>query len=164
MAEIDPQEFRATMGQFCTGVVVVTGCLDGQPLGFAAQSFVSLSLDPPLVAVCPAKTSTSWPGIRDSGSFAINILAADQRPVCDAFARSGGDKFAELEWRAGETGSPILEGILGWADCRIESEHEAGDHTIAVGRVVGLERCSEAGPLLFYRGGYGSFSASARKI
>lgn len=158
MAEIDPQKFRATMGQFCTGVVVVTGCLDGQLLGFAAQSFVSLSLDPPLVAVCPAKTSTSWPGIRDSGSFAINILAADQRPVCDAFAQSGGDKFAELEWRAGETGSPILEGILGWADCRLEAEHDAGDHTIAVGRVVRLGAQNTGRPLLFHLGNYGSFS------
>jgi 3-hydroxy-9,10-secoandrosta-1,3,5(10)-triene-9,17-dione monooxygenase reductase component len=158
MPHIDTQIFRQTMGQFCTGVVAVTGCLDGQPLGFAAQSFVSLSLDPPLVAVCPAKTSTSWPGIRDSGSFAINILAADQRPVCDVLARSGGDKFAALGWRAGETGSPILEGIIAWVECRIEAEHEAGDHTIAVGRVVGLERCSEAGPLLFYAGKYGEFS------
>ena len=83
MAEVDSLQFRSAMGQFCTGVVVATACLDGEPVGFAAQSFVSLSLAPPLVALCPAKTSTSWPLIRDSGNFCINILAANQRQMAE---------------------------------------------------------------------------------
>jgi flavin reductase (DIM6/NTAB) family NADH-FMN oxidoreductase RutF len=157
MAGIDSQQFRAAMGQFCTGVVAVTACLEGEPVGFAAQSFVSLSLDPPLVSLSPAKTSTSWPKIRDSGSFCVNMLAADQRSVCDAFARSGGDKFAGFEWHAGSTGSPILTGVLAYADCDLEAEHDAGDHTIAIGRVRDLELVREGEPLLFFRGAYGSF-------
>lgn len=157
MAEIDSQLFRSTMGQFCTGVVVVSACLDGEPVGFAAQSFVSLSLEPPLVALCPAKTSTSWPKIRDSGSFCINILAASQQSVCDAFARSGGNKFEGLSWSAGVTGSPVLEGVLAYVDCALEAEHDAGDHTIAIGRVQKLAVVNGGTPLLFFKGGYGSF-------
>ena len=157
MQDIDGQTFRAAMGQFCTGVVVVTGALDGEPVGFAAQSFVSLSLDPPLVALCPARTSTSWPRIRDSGNFCINMLADHQRPVCDAFARSGGDKFDGLAWHAAGSGSPVLEGILAYVDCTLQAEHDAGDHTIAVGRVRALEVLDEDSPLLFFRGGYGRF-------
>ena len=158
MEDLDSQLFRSTLGQFCTGVVVALGCLDGEPVGFAAQSFVSLSLDPPLVGLCPAKTSTSWPKIRASGSFCINILAAHKQPVCDAFARSGGDKFAGLSWQPGSTGSPLLEGILAYVDCELEVEHDAGDHTIVVGRVKDLGVLASGEPLLFYNGAYGSFS------
>lgn len=161
MGEFDSRAFRTTMGQFATGVVIATGVVDGKPAGFAAQSFVSLSLDPPLVALCPAKTSTSWPKLRASGHFCINVLAADQQAVCNSFAISGGDKFADLKWRAGATGSPILEGILAYVDCQIEAEHEAGDHLIVVGRVADFALQQENdGPLLFFRGGYGDFNAS----
>jgi len=160
MTEIDGRQFRTTLGQFCSGVVIATGCLHGTPAGFAAQSFSSLSLDPPLIALCPAKTSTSWPKLRDSGSFCINILAADQKPVCDLFAKSGIDKFAELAWRPGATGSPVLEGVLAYIDCDLEVEHDAGDHTIAVGRVRDLDILKPAGaPLLFFRGQYGQFES-----
>ena len=109
--------------------------------------------------MCPAKTSTSWPKVREAGNFCINILAADQRIVCDAFARSGGDKFSELAWQpSAHTGAPVLEGILAYVDCNLEVEHEAGDHTIAVGRVRDLGLVNgEHPPLLFHRGGYGSF-------
>jgi 3-hydroxy-9,10-secoandrosta-1,3,5(10)-triene-9,17-dione monooxygenase reductase component len=159
---LDGRAYRDTMGQFCTGVVVVTGCFESQPAGFAAQSFVSVSLDPPLVAICPARTSTSWPKVRASGSFCINILGEHQKPICDLFARSGGDKFATVAWRAGVTGSPVLDGIVAFVDCTLVAEHDAGDHLIAVGRVRDL-RTVDAGraPLLFCRGGYGRFSRLA---
>lgn len=161
MSAFDAAVFRATMSQFCTGVVIATGAKDGEPAGFAAQSFVSLSMDPPLVALCPGKQSSSWPRIRESGGFCINILGADQLDVCATFARSGGDKFAELEWRAGGSGSPILTGVIAYVDCDLEAEHDAGDHTIAIGRVRDLAIVDEQrGPLLFFRGGYGDFSAS----
>jgi len=156
--EVDSQLFRSTLGRFCTGVVVAAGCLDGEPVGFTAQSFVSLSLDPPLVGLCPAKISTSWPKIRDSGHFCINILSVDQQSICDVFARSGGDKFAGLAWQPGVTGSPMLSGILAYVDCELEAEHDAGDHTIAVGRVRDLAVIGDGGPLLFLQGMYGSFN------
>lgn len=157
MAEIEGQVFRSIMGQFCTGVVVATACHDGQAVGFAAQSFVSLSLDPPLVALCPARSSTSWPKMRESGAFCVNMLAADQQPLCDGFARSGGDKFADLAWHPAATGSPVLEGVLAYVDCDLEAEHDAGDHTIVIGRVRQLAVGEPGTPLLFYRGGYGTF-------
>jgi 3-hydroxy-9,10-secoandrosta-1,3,5(10)-triene-9,17-dione monooxygenase reductase component len=158
-AEFDVRAFRDTMGQFCTGIVVVTGCTDGQPAGMAAQSFVSLSLDPPLVAVCPARTSTSWPKVRASGNFCINVLGAHQKPLCDLFARSGGDKFARVSWRRSVTGSPVLDGIVGYVDCVLEAEHDAGDHVIAVGRVRDFATLdAEAAPLVFFRGRYGQFA------
>ena len=161
MSAFDSAVFRATMSQFCTGVVIATGARQGEPAGFAAQSFVSLSMDPPLVALCPGKQSSSWPRIRDSGAFCINILGADQQDVCATFARSGGDKFAELEWRAGVTGSPILTGVIAYVDCDLEAEHDGGDHTIAIGRVRDLAIVDEQrGPLLFFRGRYGDFSSS----
>lgn len=154
----DSREFRDTLSQFCTGVVIATGCLDGEPAGFAAQSFTALSLDPPLVALAPAKTSSSWPKLRASGHFCINVLGHDQKAVCDLFAQTGIDKFGALEWTPGVTGSPILEGVLAYVDCELVEEHEAGDHTIAVGRVKALEIHDEVrGPLLFFRGGYGNF-------
>ena len=156
MTDFPDREYREAMGQFCTGVVIVAGLNDGRMTGFAAQSFVSLSLEPPLIAVCPAKSSTSWPGIRDAGHFCINVLAADQREVSEMFAQSGG--VADIAWRAGVSGAPILDGVLAYAECALEAEHDAGDHTIAVGRVLDIDILDGTGdPLLFFRGGYGGF-------
>ncbi len=155
MSQFDAREFRTTLGQFASGVVVATGCLDGTPAGFAAQSFTSLSLEPPLVGLCPARSSRSWPKLRESGSFCINILSAGQQAVSDVFARTGNDKFADLEWRAGATGSPILAGALAFIDCELIEEHDAGDHTIAVGKVHDLGILDAgARPLVFFRGAY----------
>jgi 3-hydroxy-9,10-secoandrosta-1,3,5(10)-triene-9,17-dione monooxygenase reductase component len=159
MSDVISTNFRATLGQFCSGVVVATGMLEGVPAGFAAQSFSSLSLDPPLVALFPGKQSSSWPKLRDSGSFCINVLSAQQQAVCESFAQSGADKFAGLEWRTGVTGSPILSGVLAYIDCELDAEHDAGDHTIAVGRIRDLAIMeADAQPLLFFRGGYGTIN------
>lgn len=156
MSHFDAGDFRTTLGQFASGVVVATGCLDGEPAGFAAQSFTSLSLEPPLVALCPARSSQSWPKLRDSGSFCINILSESQRAICELFARTGIDKFAGLEWRPGITGSPVLAEALAFVDCELLEEHDAGDHSIAVGRVRDLGVLNaDAGPLVFFRGAYG---------
>ena len=98
--------------------------------------------------------------MRDSGAFCVNILSDAQRAVCDLFAQTGVDKFSNLDWRLGVTGSPILDGVIGYIDCDLEAEHDAGDHTIAVGRVRDLQILDgEAPPLLFFRGGYGRFSS-----
>lgn len=158
MPEFDDRAFRNAMGNFCTGVVIVTGLDEAGPVGFAAQSFVSLSLAPPLVAICPGKTSSSWPRIRASGNYCINILQRDQKGVCDTMARSGGDKFADIEWRSGITGAPIIADVLGYVDCSLEAEHEAGDHTIAIGQVQEFQILDDrVAPLLFFQGTYGDF-------
>lgn len=160
MSQIDQLEFRNTLGQFATGVVVATGCLEGEPAGFAAQSFASISLDPPLVMLCPAKSSESWPKLRESGNFCINILGEDQQDVSDLFAQTGIDKFSEMSWQPGETGSPVLAGALAFIDCELAEEHDAGDHSIAIGRVRDLGVFDqERSPLLFCRGAYGKWTA-----
>ncbi len=160
MDQFDGREFRDTLGQFATGVVIATGCLDGTPAGFAAQSFASLSLDPPLVALCPSKTSVSWPKLRESGHFCINILSDGQQDISDLFAQTGVDKFTDLAWRPGQTGSPVLAGVLAYIDCELADELDAGDHTIAIGRVQDLGILEERGsPLLYWRGAYGTFGS-----
>ena len=160
MAQIDQLEFRNTLGQFATGVVVATGCLEGEPAGFAAQSFASVSLDPPLVMLCPSKSSESWPKLRESGNFCINILGEDQQGVSDLFAQTGIDQFSELSWQPSATGSPVLVGALAFIDCELAEEHDAGDHSIAIGRVRDLGVFDqERSPLLFCRGAYGKLAA-----
>ena len=156
-ATIDAAHFRAVLGHFATGIAVVTGIADGTPAGLTCQSFVSLSLEPGLVAFCPSKRSISWRRIDQSGAFCANILTEDQEDLSRVFATSGRDKFAGVGWRPGETGSPILADVLAWVDCRIAARHDAGDHHIVIGRVVGLEAAPRGRPLLAYRGGYGRF-------
>ena len=157
-SDIDTARFRQVLGHFCSGIVIVTGMEGREPVGLTCQSFTSVSLDPPLVAFLPGKSSSSWPRIQPSGAFCVNILGVEQEDVCRVFAQSGADKFRGIGWKPGPSGSPILEDVLGWIDCRVETEHDAGDHTIVVGRVVEMHVGHESsGPLLFYRGGYGRF-------
>ncbi len=159
MSQFSERDFRDAMGQFCTGVVIVTGRDEqGAPCGFSAQSFVSVSLSPPLVAVCPANSSLSWPRIRATGRFGVNILAADQQDLCVRFARSGADKFRGQQWSASALDPPRLDRVLGFVACRLEAEHAAGDHRVVIGRVLDFHmRPGDRLPLLFFRGRYGAF-------
>jgi flavin reductase (DIM6/NTAB) family NADH-FMN oxidoreductase RutF len=152
-------EYREIMGHFCTGVVIVTALFDGQPYGFTCQSFVSVSLDPPLVSFCPSRTSSSWPNIRESGRFCVNVLAEDQAPLCDRFAKSGGEKFAGLPWTTSDAGTPLLEGCIAHVECDLEYVHEAGDHFIAIGHVLDLQVGRASGPLLYFQGEYATIAA-----
>jgi 3-hydroxy-9,10-secoandrosta-1,3,5(10)-triene-9,17-dione monooxygenase reductase component len=150
---VDQDTFKAVMGSFATGVTIVTATEDDLPVGFTCQSFVSLSLEPPLVALAPARTSTSWPRIRNAGAFCVNVLAEDQSDVCLAFARSGADKFSGLDWTFGPAGTPRLASCLAWVDCDLEIAHDAGDHELVIGRVVDLQ-VGHGRPLLFYRSAF----------
>lgn len=162
MKPIDPLRFRQVLGHFPTGVAVVTAIGgDGEPAGMAVGSFTSVSLDPPLVAFLPDRSSTSWPRIEESGSFCVNILGAHQEDVCRTFAVKGGDKFAGLPWRPAASGSPLLDGVVAWIDCDIETVHEAGDHYIVIGRVRELDVANPNLPLLFFQGGYGRFTPAS---
>jgi flavin reductase (DIM6/NTAB) family NADH-FMN oxidoreductase RutF len=159
-AEVIPSAwFRRVLGHFPTGVVIVTAISDGRPAGLSVGSFTSVSLDPPLVAVLPSKTSTSWPRIATAGSFCINILSHSQEALCRSFAVSGADKFAGVGWHEAPSGAPILDGTLAWIDCDLEQSVEAGDHYIVLGRVRALEveQLEVAAPLIFFQGGYGTF-------
>jgi flavin reductase (DIM6/NTAB) family NADH-FMN oxidoreductase RutF len=143
------------LGRLPTGVVVVTGGDPEHPSGMVCGSFMSVSLDPPLVAVAPANTSSSWPAISDGGSFCANVLAEEQQGVARRFATSGIDKYDGVEWvPAPATGSPLLAGAAAWIDCRIRQRIEAGDHWLVLGEVLELSVQHEAGALVFHGGAF----------
>ncbi len=152
------QAFRDVLGRFATGVAVVTAMSDGEPVGMTCQSFSSVSLSPPLVLFCPARTSRAWPLIQRSGSFCVNLLADGQHELSNVMATKGVDKFADIGWEpTPRTGSPLLKGVLGFVDCTIHAVHEAGDHYVVLGRVQELESYDEVtDPLLYYEGRYRS--------
>jgi 3-hydroxy-9,10-secoandrosta-1,3,5(10)-triene-9,17-dione monooxygenase reductase component len=154
--DLDVRHFRSVLGLFATGVVAVTGIdpASGRPAGLTANSFTSVSLHPPLVSVCLARTSGTWRCLRAAGSYCVNILAEHQLDICLQLATPATDKFRGLAWAASPGGHPILDGVLGWIDCRAETEHAAGDHIIVVGRVRGLGLLLDGRPLVFYRGRY----------
>ncbi|WP_067917134.1 flavin reductase family protein [Actinomadura rubrobrunea] len=158
VTDIDSARFRSVLGRFATGVVAITGIeAGGRPTGLAANSFTSVSLDPPLVAFCVAHTSTTWPRLRTAPRLCISILAEQQLDVCKQLALKGGDKFAGIDWSASPNGGPVIDGALAWLECSIENEHVAGDHVIVVARVHHLDKLHDGEPLLFYKGGYGRF-------
>ena len=149
------RRFRDVLGLFASGVTVVTSVSDGQPVGMTCQSFSSVSLEPPLVLFCPAKTSRAWPLMQRAGFFCVNILASGQADVSTAMATKGTDKYDGIGWRPASTGAPLLDGVLGYVDCTVHSVHEAGDHYVVIGRVKELGFGADGHePLLYYRGGY----------
>ena len=144
-----PDAFRQVLGHFCTGVTVIT---TAGPVGFACQAFAALSLDPPLVVLCPALTSSSWPRIARAASFAVNVLTEDQHDLAS--------KFGGVRWSPDGAGSPVIDGVLTWAGCEIEAVHPGGDHDVVIGRVRELGECGSQRPLLFYRGRYATTAES----
>lgn len=162
MSDFDPDEalersrsFRHVLSRFCAGITVVTATVDGVPAGLTCQSFSSVSLEPPLVLFCASSTSRAWPRIRQAGSFCVNLLAHDQTAISDRMSSASVDKFAGVAWQPSvTTGSPVLDGVLGYIDCRIEAIHPAGDHDVVVGRVQHLAAYDDATPLLRFEGAY----------
>jgi flavin reductase (DIM6/NTAB) family NADH-FMN oxidoreductase RutF/DNA-binding IclR family transcriptional regulator len=155
----NPKWFRQVLGQFPTGVCVVTAAPPGAPLaGMVVGSFTSVSLEPPLVAFLPDRSSSSWPKIEAAGKFCVNILGADQEALCRRFASKGGDKFEGIAYRPAQSGAPILDDCVAWIDCEIASVTEAGDHFIVLGKVNELQINTGGLPMLFFQGGYGKFS------
>ena len=131
-------KFRDVLGRYASGVTVVTTMLGDTPIGMTCQSFTSVSLDPPLVAFLPMKTSRAFAAIRQSRRFCVNFLAADQTELSNGFASRAEDKFVGVEWEPTTLGSPRLAGTVGWVDCVVHDVHEAGDHYLVIGRVEDL--------------------------
>jgi flavin reductase (DIM6/NTAB) family NADH-FMN oxidoreductase RutF len=157
---IDAMEFRKTLGAFVTGVTVVsTRQQDGTPRGFTANSFTSVSLDPALVLICIGKSAASYPVFSAAAHFSISILAEDQKQVSSLFASKAADKFEQVAWHPGLTGSPVIDGSAAWFDCETHQVVEAGDHIILIGRVVDFANTT-ASPLGYGRGAYLTFSLS----
>jgi flavin reductase (DIM6/NTAB) family NADH-FMN oxidoreductase RutF/DNA-binding IclR family transcriptional regulator len=159
VTSIDLSHFRKVLGQYPTGVVVVTAFSPtGEVLGMTVGSFTSVSLDPPLVAFLPSKASRSWTALRASGGrYCVNILGSDQEDVCRNVAMRKEDKFHDIEWQVTEHGNPRICGAVAHIDCEVEAIHDSGDHDIVVARVADLAIHNSSYPLLFFRGGYGSF-------
>ena len=147
--------FRKVLGHFPSGVAIATGISDGKPVGLTIQSFTSLSLDPPLILLSPARSSTTWPRLRAVGRLCINILAEGQADLARQFARSGTDKYAGVRWTPSpSTLSPLFPGTLAWIDCAIESEYEGGDHFVVICRVLELGTERTGLPLVFFQSGF----------
>ena len=151
----DPRSFRQALGCFATGITVVTSVgLDGEYLGFTANSFNSVSLDPPLVLFSLDRGAYSLKAFEAAGVFAINILREDQEAVSIAFARALSNKWEGVRTEIWQTGSPILVDALASFDCETISMHDGGDHVIFVGRVLRLRAGVDGRPLLYFRGAY----------
>lgn len=158
---IDPGKFRQVLGNYPTGVAVITAIdADGAPVGMVVGTFTSVSLDPPLVGFLPDKRSSSWPLIEAAGHFCVNVLARDQLELCKQLAKSGPDKFTAVEFEISPNGVPVLAGAMVSIDCKLHAVQEAGDHWFVTGLVLGLESHRDADPMLFHKGSYGGFSAN----
>jgi flavin reductase (DIM6/NTAB) family NADH-FMN oxidoreductase RutF len=141
---------RRVFGAFPSGVTAIAAVVDGVPVGLAASSFTSVSLEPPLVSVCVAHSSTTWPVLRAASRFGVSVLAADQSVAGRQLSARGGDRFADLAWRRTDDGAVLLEGASAWLECSIEAEHRAGDHDIVVLRVHDLDADHDVSPLVFH--------------
>ncbi|MEV5829568.1 flavin reductase family protein [Spirillospora sp. NPDC052242] len=153
----DPADFRRAMSEFATGVTVVTAIDGGEPIGFACQSFTSVSLEPPLVLFCADHRGRSWPRIRAAGRFCVNVLGEDQRDLCQRFGSSRGRKFEDLGWDVSPWGTPALRDVLLAVHAEVHAVHRAGDHDVVIGRVLAVERPEDRldRPMIFFRSRFG---------
>ena len=154
----DSQLQRKIMGQFATGVTIITMDNGGETWGMPANAVTSVSLDPPLVLVCVERENQTHPRLTEAGSFVINILSAEQKDLSDRFASAGPKDCSGLDVSTGTTGAPILPGTLGYVDCQVHQVVSAGDHDVFFGEIVAGE-LFEGEPLLFFAGGYRTLTA-----
>jgi flavin reductase (DIM6/NTAB) family NADH-FMN oxidoreductase RutF len=154
LSSFDNRELRSAFGSFMTGVTIVTTAgVDGQPRGFTANSFTSVSLEPPLLMICIGKQAASMEVFRHARGFAVNILSEAQKEISVLFASKRADKFEAAKWRAGPFGNPLIEGSAAWFDCARYQVIDAGDHIILMGHVEAFSY-SDANPLGYARGHY----------
>ncbi len=164
MTQLDTRALRNAFGTFMTGVTVVTSVdAKGQSNGFTANSFTSVSLDPPLVLVCLANTSSNYDALINAKGFAVNVLAQTQVEVANTFARPVDDRFAAVDWHSGPEGSPIIDGASAWFDCRMHKTVDAGDHVILMGEVMAFDSTPTPG-LGYARGAYVTASTAAEAL
>lgn len=156
---LENRSFRDILGRFTTGVVLVTASSADGPVGMAVNSFTSVSLDPPLIALCAAFTSTTWPSIRATGSFAVSILGDQHEELCRTFSTRGAERFSGREWSATRSGHPIPADGLGWLDCSISAIHPAGDHELVIAAATDGAVSDAANPLVFHAGRFREFVA-----
>lgn len=147
---LEPLRLRHVFGTFPTGVAALAALVNDEPHGIAVNSFTSVSLDPAMVLVCVAHTSTTWPLLAPAPRLGISVLAADQGRACRQLSARSGDRFRGLDWRATPDGAVLLDGATGWFECSIEDTARAGDHDIVVLRVHDLDGDDGVPPLVFH--------------
>jgi 3-hydroxy-9,10-secoandrosta-1,3,5(10)-triene-9,17-dione monooxygenase reductase component len=145
---------RTALGRFATGVAFVTTTVDGKPTGLIVNSFASVSLQPPLVSFCPARSSLTWSRMRRTGRFAVNILGRRHARFAERATPAGADRFAGVRWEQGHGGVPVLTDALAALECDIVAEHRVGDHWIVIGRVERLRMSTGTDPLVFFDGAF----------
>ena len=157
--EVDQATLRRVLAAFPTGVTALAALVDGEPVGMAANSFTSVSLDPPLVSVCVATTSTTWPVLRRATRIGVSVLSHQQESASRTLAARGIDRFAALSWHATDDGAILLDGASAWFDCSPEREIRAGDHEIVLLNVHGLGTDPQTPPLVFHGSRYRRLAA-----
>ena len=159
---IDPLRYRQVLGQYPTGVCAITARRNElEPVAMVVGSFVSVSLEPPLIAFFPDRASSSWAKLRECDCFCVNILSSEQEALCRKLASKSPDKFQGASHRISAQGNPVLDGVVAWIECQRQSVTEAGDHELVIGRVLRLEIETAGYPLLFFQGGYGRFAPAS---
>ncbi|MEU7810870.1 flavin reductase family protein [Pseudonocardia sp. NPDC049154] len=157
----DPKALRAAYGCFPSGVTAVCAVVDGIPVGMAASSFASVSMDPPLVSVCVQNTSTTWPKLRDRPRLGLSVLAEGHDAACLALSSKHGDRFAGVDWESTADDAIYVHGSTLWLDCEVEREVPAGDHAIVLLRVLALQANPHQAPLVFHGSRFRTLSAVA---
>lgn len=158
---IDRQELRRCFGAFMTGVTIVTTKNENdEPVGFTANSFTSVSLDPPLLLVCIDNKSDNIAAYTNNSGFAVNILAADQQDLSNKFASQIADRFTDVAWQNSPNNNPILNHTAASFDCLLDQQIPAGDHTILIGRIEGCTTSDQDG-LGYARGKYFTLNPNA---
>jgi flavin reductase (DIM6/NTAB) family NADH-FMN oxidoreductase RutF len=151
---LEPTDMRRVLGAFPTGVTAVAALVDGMPMGITANSFTSVSLEPPIVLISIARTSTTWPSLRRAARLGISVLGAHQERQGRALSARGTDRFAAVQWRVTNDGAVLLEGASAWLDCSIERHIPVGDHDLVLLRVHALDADASVPPLVFHASRY----------
>ena len=146
----DPTHLRRVFAAYPTGVAAITAFVSGRPVGMAASSFTPVSLHPPLVSVCIACTSRTWPQLSRAARLGVSVLSAEQHHAGRQLSARQGDRFQGLSWRVTELGAVLLNGASAWLECSIDKTIRAGDHDIVVLRVHKLEADDARKPLVFH--------------
>lgn len=159
--QFDQALLRQAFGCFPSGVTAFCGLLDGVAEGMAASSFTSVSLDPALVSVCVANTSTTWPKLARLTRLGLSVLAGDHAPIARALAAKTGDRFDGVDWTATETGAVFVHGATLWLECAPFKRVEAGDHEIVVLQIVSLAMYPDVPPMVFHRSNFHELASTA---
>lgn len=158
----EPMALRAIYGTFPSGVTAVCALRDGSPVGFAASSFVSVSVDPPLVSVCVQDTSTTWPLLVDRPRLGLSVLGSDQGVMCRRLAsKSANDRFADTSYTVTDGGAVLLHGAVAWLECTIHEIVRAGDHDVVLLRVEAMQDHPDVAPLVFHGSGFRTLASEA---